>query len=108
MRVLLDENLDARLKPLFADGLEVLTVAELGWDALQNGALLAAAAQAGFDALVTMDRNIPYQQNLKNVTFGIVIIRAYSNSKAVVAPLMPNVNRALAAIQPGEVVYVGP
>jgi len=107
MRVLLDENLDARLKPLFAEDLEVFTVAELGWDSLQNGALLAAA-NAEFDALVTMDRNIPYQQNLRNINLAIVIIRAFSNSKAVVAPLMPAVNRALATIQPGQVVHVGP
>jgi predicted nuclease of predicted toxin-antitoxin system len=107
MRVLLDENLDVRLKPLFAEGLDVFTVAELGWDSLQNGALLAAA-NAEFDVLVTMDRNIPYQQNLKNIDLAIVIIRAFSNSKIVVAPLMPEVNRALATIQPGQVVYVGP
>lgn len=83
----------------------MLTVRERGWGSLTNGALLAAA-QAEFDALVTMDGNIPYQQNLKNVSLGIGIIRAVNNSKAVVAPLMPDVNRALATIQPGEVVYV--
>lgn len=107
MRVLLDENVDGRIKPLFAEGLEVLTVAELGWDSLQNGALLAAAS-AEFDAIVTMDRSIPHQQNLKNIDLGILIIRAFSNRRDVIAPLMPEVNRALATIQPGQVVYVGP
>ena len=74
---------------------------------MQNGALLAAA-DAEFDALVTMDRNIPYQQNLRNITLAIVIIRAFSNRRDAVEPLMPDVNRALATVQPGQVVHVGP
>src|SRR5215207_3754339 len=104
MRVLLDENVDRRLKPLFDEGMEVLTVRERGWGSLSNGALLAAA-QSEFDALVTMDRNIPYQQNLASLTLGLVVIRAFNNRKATVEPLMPEVNRALAEIQPGQVIY---
>lgn len=107
MRVLLDENVDRRLKPLFDEGVEVVTVVERGWGSLTNGALLSAA-EAEFDAIVTMDRNIPHQQNVESFAVGLVIIRAFSNRKAAVEPLMPEVNRALAAIQPGEVVYVGP
>src|SRR5688572_3154089 len=107
MRVLLDENIDRRLKPLFDDGVEVLTVRERGWGSLTNGALLAAA-QAEFDALVTMDRNIPNQQNIEALALGLVIIRAFSNRKSAVAPLMPQVNQALATIRSGQIVYVGP
>src|SRR5713226_6148178 len=36
-----------------------------GWDTLGNGELLDAAEAAGFDVLITTDRNLPYQQNLK-------------------------------------------
>ena len=107
MRVLLDENVDRRLKPLFDEGIEVLTVRERGWGSLSNGALLAAA-QAEFDAMVTMDRNIPYQQNLSSLALGLVVVRAFNNRMATVEPLMPEINRVLTTIQPGEVVYVGP
>jgi Domain of unknown function (DUF5615) len=107
MRVLLDENVDRRLKVHFDEGMEVLTVRERGWASLTNGALLAAA-QIEFDALVTMDRNIPYQQNIASFDLGLVVIRAFSNRKAAVEPLMPEVNRVLTSIQPGQVVYVGP
>jgi hypothetical protein len=107
MRVLLDENVDRRLKPLFDEDLEVLTVRERGWGSLSNGALLAAA-QSEFDAIVTMDRNIPYQQNLALLALGLVVIRAFNNRKSTVEPLMPEVNRALAEIQPGQVIYIGP
>ena len=36
---------------------------ELGWQGLENGALLDAAEQAGFDLLLTCDQNVQYQQN---------------------------------------------
>ena len=52
-RVLLDENVDRQLKPLFDADFEVLTVQEQPWDGLKNGELLRPAA-AEFDSLVTM------------------------------------------------------
>ena len=107
MRVLLDEQLDGRLKPLFDSSFEVVTVLERGWGSLKNGQLLRAA-QAEFDAMVTMDRGIPHQQNLREISLGIVIVRAYSNRRQDVAPFIPQVNAALRTIRPGEVVYVGP
>ena len=36
-----------------------------GWDRLANGALLKVAEEAGFDVLLSTDKNIQYQQNLK-------------------------------------------
>jgi len=107
MRVLLDENFDRRLKPLFDEAFEVVTVRERGWASLTNGVLLAAA-QAEFDVFVTMDRNIPYQQNVPSLSMGLVVIRAFSNRRATVEPLMPEVNQAVATVQPGKVLYVGP
>src|SRR4051812_22824397 len=102
MRVLLDENVDRRLKPLFDEDIEVVTVRERGWGSLSNGALLAAA-QSEFEAVVTMDRNIPYQQNISSLTLGLVVVRAFNNRKATVEPLMPEINRVLATIRPGEI-----
>ncbi len=105
MRVLLDENIDRLLKDLFAAEFEVMTVRERGWNGKGNGELLLAAERE-FDAFVTMDRNLEYQQNLRVLKLGVVVLRAASNAFAVVAPLMPKVNEALRFIQPGEAVYV--
>lgn len=63
MRVLLDENVDRRLARLFVSGTEATTVGRRGWDGKDNGELLEAA-QEEFDVFVTMDRGIPYQQNV--------------------------------------------
>jgi predicted nuclease of predicted toxin-antitoxin system len=106
MRVLLDEQIDRRLKPLFDPDLTILTVAERGWASMADGELLRAA-QEEFDALVTMDRGIPHQQSLSALSLGVVIVRAVSNRRADVAPLIPRVNEALRRVQPGGLIYVG-
>ena len=105
MRVLLDENIDRLLKALFAVEFEVLTVRERGWQGKANGELLRAAEQE-FDAFVTMDRNLEYQQNLPTLKMGVVIVRARSNAYTVIAPLMPQVNDALRSVHPGDVLHI--
>ncbi len=107
MRVLLDENIDRLLKPLFDTAFEVVTVQEQGWASMHNGVLLRAAAQH-FDVFVTMDRNLPYQQNLGVLNLAVVILRAHSNAFSTVAPLMPQVNDAIRTAQPGAAIVVTP
>ena len=85
MRVLLDEQLDHRLKLLFDADFEVATVVELGWGGLEDREMLRAAEKE-FDALVTMDRGIPHQHNLPALSLGIVLVRAYSNRRAMSLP----------------------
>lgn len=70
MRLLLDENVPRTLKGLL-DGHEVTTVQECGWAGIQNGELVEKADGA-FDALITADRQLRYQQNLKNRRLAIV------------------------------------
>jgi hypothetical protein len=52
----------------------VQTTAERGWDTLENGELLKAAEAAGFDVLVTPDKNIRYQQNLTVRTIALIVL----------------------------------
>lgn len=104
-RVLLDENVDRQLKPLFDIGLRVVTVRERGWDGLRNGELLRATAEE-FDVFVTMDRNLPYQQNLGMLDLAVVVIRSVSNAFVDVAPLMPGVNAAARMAAPGAATVV--
>jgi len=106
MRILLDENIDRLLKPLFAPVFEVVTVRERGWEGKQNGELLRAAEKE-FDVFVTMDRNLPFQQNLKVYKLAVVVIRAPSNAFSHVAPLMPRVNVAIGEAQAGVATTVG-
>ena|SRR5664279_5242549 len=58
----------------FLVGHEIKTAQAQGWDILSNGELLAEAENAGFEVLVTTDKNIRYQQNLTNRKIAIVVI----------------------------------
>jgi predicted nuclease of predicted toxin-antitoxin system len=52
----------------------VETAYERGWNDLKNGDLLARAEAEGFDALVTTDQNLRYQQNLAARKIGVVVL----------------------------------
>lgn len=95
MRVLLDNNVNQRLGPLLV-GHEVVHVRAVGLDRLQNGDLIAAAEAAGFDALVTCDKNMSYQQNLAGRRLRIVVL----NSRRITLPhLVPLAPVAVAALE---------
>ncbi len=88
MHVLLDEQIDVRLKDNFHTHFEVWTVAERGWKEKKNGELLQAARQE-FDVLITIDKGIEHQQNWKMMSMGFIIVSAKTNRYVDVAPLMP-------------------
>jgi hypothetical protein len=52
----------------------VVEATERGWERLENGALLDAAEAAGFEIVVTADKNMRYQQNLSARTIAIVVL----------------------------------
>jgi hypothetical protein len=66
----------------------------MGWAAIENGALIRAAEEAGFAILITCDRNIRYQQNL--VGRGIALIELTTTIWPVIRP---RVHEVLAAVQ---------
>ncbi len=101
MRVLLDNCVPWRLGDEIS-GHEVSSVIDLGWADLKNGALLDAMA-GRFDALVTVDRSVPYQQRLHDRPFAVLLLRAKSNRLADLRPLLPSLLRALDEVKPGEV-----
>jgi hypothetical protein len=45
-----------------------------GWEELANGELIEAAEAAGFEVLLTTDKNIRYQQNLKDRKIALVVL----------------------------------
>ncbi len=87
MRVLIDECLDPTVKTLFS-GQEAKTVHDLGWDQLPDGPLLKMAQQS-FDVFVTIDRNLEYQQNLRKLTLGVVVVEVSKNQMRFYQVLQP-------------------
>jgi hypothetical protein len=58
----------------FLSGHTVTKAKDRGWDTLTNGDLLAEAEQAGFDVLLTADKNMRYQQNLTGRRIALVVL----------------------------------
>jgi hypothetical protein len=106
MRVILDECLPRRLGREIAGHL-VSTVPQSGWAGIANGALLARI-QDMFDAFITIDQNLPAQQNIAALSFGVIVLRASSNTLHDLKPLIPQILTALATLQPGQVILVPP
>lgn len=105
MKLLLDENVPHRLRPLI-EGHECFTVAYMDWLGTTNGALLAAAAGAGFEALLTKDTNLPYQQDATNLPLAVVVLKAPSNRLDDIRPLVPALIDALKNLTPNAVTVV--
>jgi len=105
MRILLDENLPRKLAG-YLIGHECRTVVECGWSGKKNGELLAEA-DALLDLLLTLDKNLPYQQDLTTKRIAVLIVRARSNRIQDLLPILPECLAALASIQPRQVVRVG-
>jgi hypothetical protein len=77
----------------------------MGWSGVQNGELLALAA-AEFDAFVTVDKNLQYQQNLSTLPISVVLLDAYSNELHVLVPLVPYLEQTLSSLAAGTFVRV--
>lgn len=72
-RVLLDECVPRPLRRL-VQAHDLRTVYFMGWDQLSNGKLVAKAEAAGFDVLLTADKNLSYQQNLGGRKIALVVL----------------------------------
>ena len=105
MRVLLDESIPVDFAQDLA-GLDAQTVIGLGWAGLKNGALLRQAT-GQFQVLLTMDKNLRFQQNLAAHPIGVVLIRARSNRIGDLRPLVPQILHAIATVEPGKILAVG-
>ena len=73
MRVLFDQGTPAPLRR-YLTGHAVVTAYEAGWSDLANGDLIDAAEAAGFDAMVTTDKNLRYQQSLAGRRLAILVL----------------------------------
>jgi len=105
MRILLDECVPRRLKRDFGPH-AANTVTEMGWSGIKNGALLDLA-ESQFDAFLTVDRNLPYQQNLSKRAIPVIVLVAKDNNRETLQPLIAAVLGALETAQAGEVVLIG-
>ena len=103
MRILLDENMPHRLRTLL-QGHDARTTAYQGWAGLANGALLMAADEAGFDAVITADQGIRYQQNRINYRLALIVLS--TNKETLIVANVDSIIAALDAAVAGSLVFV--
>ena len=73
------------------------------WSGVKNGKLLALAA-AEFDAFVTVDKNLPCQQNVSTLLVSVVVLDTVSIELPALLPLVPKIERALLSLSARTVV----
>ena len=105
MRILLDENLDWRLRRDLPNH-EVESVSLIGWAGTKNGALLRKAVESAFDVLVTMDGKMVFEQNISIHAIAIVALRAKSNRLADTRPLMTPLLGLISDLRPGTITFL--
>lgn len=103
MRVLFDQGTPAPLRKALPKH-EVRTAYECGWDTLENGALLTAAENGGFEVFITTDQNLAYQQNLAQRRIAIVVLSSANWPRIRVHAEL--VATALDGVAPGAYVEV--
>jgi hypothetical protein len=92
MRIVFDQGVPKPLRS-HLKGHFIQTSRELGWPRLTNGNLLAAAEKAGFDLLITSDKNLSYQQNLTGRKIAVRVL-----GQQQWPALRPHVDLVIAAV----------
>ena len=100
MKILFDQGTRAPLRHTLA-GHTISTTYEMGWAKLENGDLLNTA-EASFDAFITTDQNLRFQQNLAGRRLAILVLP--TTSWPLIQLHLPKVAAAVDALRPGDFV----
>jgi predicted nuclease of predicted toxin-antitoxin system len=106
MKILLDECVPKDFCKTFSN-YECHAARRAGFGSKTNGEMLAAAEMAGFDVLITVDRNIPHQQNFFGRKLSLIVLLTRSNDLSDLLPHAAACIRALRSIKAGQVVRIG-
>ncbi|MBI3741801.1 MAG: DUF5615 family PIN-like protein [Chloroflexi bacterium] len=105
MNLLLDECVDQRLARELR-GHAVRTVPQMGWAGIRNGELLSLAEKE-FDAFITVDRNLAFQQNVPQFKLRVIILHARTNRLADLIPLVSVLLDTLPNVPEGRATHIG-
>jgi len=89
MKILLDECVTKKLKAHLKE-FEVYTVTEMKWGGVKNGKLLTLCVENNFDILLTIDKNLVYQQNLSKYKVSIVVLNTVTSKIEEIVQFIPS------------------
>ena len=98
MKILLDECVTKRLKKQLEE-FEVFTVRELGLGGIKNGKLMTYCAENNFDILLTIDKNLMFQQNLDKYPITIVVLNCFTSKIEELVTFMPSFKTQLDSLE---------
>ncbi len=108
MKLLLDEDLPTKLRYCLRPEHEAIPVRDMGWQSKKNGELLRLMEASGFQALLTGDRQMQFQQNWLNYPLPVITPDAHGDQYDDYNALIPQVKALLARPDlPGGVHTVG-
>jgi hypothetical protein len=70
-------------------GHTVSTISEMDWKGLKNGMLIKRAVEHNFDILLTIDKNICYQQNSAKYNISIVVLNTDNSNIEALQKYIP-------------------
>jgi hypothetical protein len=98
MKILLDECVTKKLKP-FLSNHEVYTVTEKGWNGLFNGKLMTKCVDDGIDILLTIDKNILYQQSIAKYDLIIIVFDSSDSKVDTLIPFIKSFEKNISQFQ---------
>jgi predicted nuclease of predicted toxin-antitoxin system len=98
MKILLDECVSKRLKEHLKE-YEVLTVRELNLSGIKNGKLMTFCVENNFDILLTIDKNLMFQQNLDQYPITIVILNSRTSKVEELVNFIPSLKSQIINFQ---------
>ena len=104
MKILLDECVTKKLK-IYLKDFEVYTVNELGWNGAKNGKLMTLCVENAFDILLTIDKNMAYQQNMDKYKVSIAVLNAATSKIEELSLFIPAFILQAPALEPHKVYF---
>lgn len=95
MKILLDEQIQKRMKIAIKGDFQVFTLNDLGWLGYQNGKLRELLNENEFTFLLTSDKNLPFQQNLNKANFSVILLDSYATAWRFHSLLVPKIQTFL-------------
>ena len=107
MRILLDECMPERLPEGALAGHQAVLVRDLGWQGIQNGELLKRA-NGKFDVLLTIDKNMPYQQSLKGLQICVAVLDIVEPGVEIFGMCLKSFAAHVGSLSPGTFNIIAP
>jgi len=105
MKILLDECVTKLLKA-HLPAHNVFTVTQMRWNGLKNGELLSQCASAGFDVVLTIDKNISTQQNIAKYPLIIIVFHSVTSKIDELVQFIPSFEKALPEFRKGNLYVI--